>query len=98
MHNSVDFLSPEEIEKKQNEIAQIDQTISNLHWEMAGEPEDADDDFYEAQYRNSPEAHLDSLYDDKELLEEQLFKDDYYKRLQEFLEMQNQISTKLFFR
>ncbi len=88
-NNLKPILSPEDRDKTIQEIERITQEISNTEWELAGEPEDDNDieEQYE-EYLNQPVRQLEQLYDEKEKLEEQLFKDDYYKHLQSFSETQ----------
>lgn len=84
VYNLDAFLSSEDREKKQEKIEQLNQTISDLEWERDGEPDEFDNNFYEEQFANRIESQLEDLYHDKEQLEEQLFKDDYYRRLQAY--------------
>lgn len=76
------LLSNEMIAKKKQEIESIDKAIESLQWEMQGEPYQQDDDYFEEMYLNSPETRLDSLFKEKEKLEEELFKDEYYRNIE----------------
>ena len=84
MKKILDDKTRAEYEKRLNEIKE--ETLW-LQYELAGEPEEYDEgDFYERMYNNSPERQLDDLYQEQEELEEQLFRDDYYRKKQEFFD------------
>ena len=84
MKKILDDKTRAEYEKRLNEIKE---ETSWLQYELAGEPEEYDEeDFYEGMYNNSPERQLDDLYQEQEELEEQLFRDDYYRKKQEFFD------------
>ena len=91
LNNLQKLLAPEEREEKKQEIERIKSRIDSLEYEVHGGPDYDEDDFdYESAYNNSPERHLESLYTEKEELEDQLFKDDYYKQLAIFSEKQKE--------
>lgn len=84
MKKILDDKTRAECEKRLNEIKEEE---TCLQYELAGEPEEDDEgDFYERMYNNSPERQLDDLYQEQEELEEQLFRDDYYRKRQEFFD------------
>ena len=68
-----------------NRLNKIKEEAKYLEYELAGEPEEDDQDLYQI-YDNSPERQLDDLYQEQEELEEQLFRDDYYRKRQEFFD------------
>lgn len=87
-NKSQPLLAPEEREEKKQKIKHLERQISSLEYAVNGEPDyDAYND-YETIYNNSPERQLESLYTEKEELENQLFKDDYYKQLTTFSDKQ----------
>lgn len=79
------LLSDEKIAKKKDEIENINRQIEGLRWELSGGLEIEDNDYYEDLYSNSPESHLDDLFKEKEKLEEELFKDEYYKNIEKVI-------------
>lgn len=84
MKKILDDKTRAECEKRLNEIKE---EATCLQYELEGEPEEDDEgDFYERMYNNSPERQLDDLYQEQEKLEEQLFRDDYYRKKQEFFD------------
>lgn len=75
------ILTDEMVAEKKDTIERINRKIKELQWEVAGEPETEDADYVEEMYYNSPEKHLDHLFIEREQLEEELFKDEYYRNL-----------------
>lgn len=75
------ILTDEMVAEKKDTIERINRQIEDLQWEVAGEPETEDADYVEEMYYNSPEKHLDDLFTEREQLEEELFKDEYYRNL-----------------
>lgn len=75
------ILTDEMVAEKKDTIERINRQIEELQREVAGEPETEDADYMEEMYYNSPEKHLDDLFTEREQLEEELFKDEYYRNL-----------------
>ena len=78
---NINRLSDEERKKIEARRERIIQEIAILNWELAGEPDSDDERILEEMELNSPEKHLDDLIDEKQKLEEELFKDQYYKEI-----------------
>lgn len=90
------LLSDEMIAKKKQEIEGIDRQIEGLQWKIAGEPDyEEEDDYLEELYLNSPETCLDSLFEEKEKLEEELFKDEYYRNIEKIIKNSEYNSYKI---
>lgn len=89
------LLSDEMIAKKKKEIEDIDYEIEELEREITGEPNFEDDDDLADLYYNSPEAHLDNLVREREELEEELFKDEYYRNIDKIIKNSEYKSYKI---
>lgn len=77
------LFSEEEKNKKIEEIEKVSRQIETIMYEQSGEQDVMDEDLMESMYYNSPEVQLDNLFREKETLEEELFKDEYYSKLDE---------------
>lgn len=75
------ILTEEERNRNSERIQSINSQMEEIMWREAGEPDEMDLEAMEEMYNNSPEVHLDMLNKEKEVLEEIMFKDAYYRNL-----------------
>ena len=89
------ILTEEERNRNRERIQSINTQIEDIMWSEAGEPEEMDLEEMEEMYNNSPEVHLDMLNKEKETIEEIMFKDEYYRNLNELTSNINYTSSNI---